>query len=627
MTTTVYSISAVIMLSSSALLLSLLFSPQPCAAHLWPKPLYHCHGDQTLRLSENFEFVLPKNVHRRLTDSASLYRRRILNSTFVSPVPSMTSTPSSYELRRIFVQVEDALAEAPLGPDTDESYRLLIAADDDEASWTFDISKPHCAVIRSGVILPGPQAYIRANTIYGAMHAFETFAQLIVNADSSGVKGGGQSPLAAASPSKSIPNVPVVIHDRPLFPHRGILVDTSRNFLSMATLRRTVDAMAMNKMNVLHWHLIDSHSFPLELDDAKSNWKSGENDDFEGENDEEELPLSQLTANGAYSSDMVYHKDDITSLVTYALDRGIRIIPEVDMPGHAWVWSTAFPEITTCLNGPISFAAEQPTGQLNPVMSKTYRIVDAIYEQVIPLFVDTQLHSGGDEIKFKCWNSTKAITDYLDKHDKKADAAGFNWILNNFVTQQHKMIRGRGKAPIIWEEAVLNHNLPIIEKNKDTIIQVWTTAENIKKTIQRGYKVITGSADYWYLDCGFGSWVGGDINGNSWCDPYKTWQKIYSFNPLLGLTEDEAKNVLGGETLLWGELVDDTNVDAKLWPRSSAAAEVLWSGNSDDSLTKLWDGYKQHNNTLRTVEALDRINEHRFRMLSENIPAEPLMPM
>ncbi|KAG0020940.1 hypothetical protein BGZ81_009134, partial [Podila clonocystis] len=463
---------------------------------------------------------------------------------------------------------------------------------------------------------------------YGAMHAFETFAQLVINSDSNGVKGGHQSPLAAAPPSKFIPNVPIVIHDRPLFPHRGILVDTSRNFLSVATLRRTIDAMAMNKMNVLHWHLIDSHSFPLELDDAKSSWNSGENDDFDGESDkDEELPLSQLTANGAYSSDMVYYKDDIMNLVTYALDRGVRIIPEVDMPGHAWVWSTAFPEITTCLNGPISFAAEQPSGQLNPVMGKTYRIVDAIYEQVTPLFVDTQLHGGADEIKFKCWNSTKVITNYLGKHDKKADAAGFDWILNNFVTQQHKMIRGRGKAPIVWEEAVLVHNLPIIEKNKDTIIQVWTSAVNIKKTIQRGYKVITGSADYWYLDCGFGSWVGNDINGNSWCDPYKTWQKIYSFNPLLGLTEDEAKNVLGGEALLWGEQVDDTNVDAKLWPRSSAAAEVLWSGNSDDSLTKLWDGDKQHDNTLRTGEALDRINEHRFRMLSENIPAEPLMPM
>lgn len=135
MTTTVYSISAVIMLASSALLLSLLFSPQPCAAHLWPKPLYHCHGDQTLRLSENFEFVLPKNVHRRLTDSASLYRRRILNSTFVSPVPSLTSTPSSYELRRIFVQVEDALAEAPLGPDTDGMCSTYFRKPDTLSIW------------------------------------------------------------------------------------------------------------------------------------------------------------------------------------------------------------------------------------------------------------------------------------------------------------------------------------------------------------------------------------------------------------------------------------------------------------------------------------------------------------
>ncbi|KAG0235147.1 hypothetical protein BGW42_005797 [Actinomortierella wolfii] len=664
----IYSISAAITLASNAFLISLLFTPEPSAGHLWPKPLYHCHGEQTLRLSQDFEFVLPTNVHPRLADSASRYRRRILKSTFVSPVPpsgaasASSSSPtlssiknvltsgsaphasSAYELQRIVVDVEDALAEAPLGPDTDESYRLLIAADEEKNRHPFDISKSHCEAIRNGVILPGLQAHIRAKTIYGAMHAFETFSQLVVNTESTTTQSSQSTFSTQKTPSKIIPNAPIVIHDRPLFQHRGLLLDTSRNFLTVAAIKRTLDAMVMNKMNVFHWHLIDSQSFPLQLDDTtvrrrpSSNRKMEANTDSNqrhhhhhrqqgiknkhkrdvnidrdeevtGNDEDEILPLSQLAAKGAYSAALSYTKLDIADVVSYALDRGIRIIPEIDMPGHAWVWSQAFPEIMVCPDGPIAYAAEQPTGQLNPTSEKTYRVIDAVYAQVAPLFPDQHFHGGSDEINFRCWNSSKIITDYLEEHGhSNTDTASFDWILDHFVTRQHQMLRGHGKTPVVWEEVVLNHQLNYIQHNKDTIIQVWTSAENIKRTIQRGYNVIVGSADYWYLDCGFGSWVVNDVNGNSWCDPYKTWQKIYSFNPLKGLTQDEVKNVLGGEVLLWGE-------------------QVLWSGNSDDSPNTLWDGPDQHHNTLRTAEAILRINEHRFRMLDEGIHAEPLMPM
>ncbi|KAF9198215.1 hypothetical protein BGZ59_004803, partial [Podila verticillata] len=209
------------------------------------------------------------------------------------------------------------------------------------------------------------------------------------------------------------------------------------------------------------------------------------------------------------------------------------------------------------------FSAEPPSGQLNPILPKTYRVLDAVYEQVLPLFPDSTFHSGSDEVNFNCWNTTASITEYMDSKGIPRTEAG----------------------------------------------------------------VITGSADYWYLDCGFGDWLGNWTLGVSWCDPYKSWQKIYSFNPLQGLSAKEAKSVLGGEALLWGEQVDDTNLDTKLWPRASAAAEVLWSGNSDDSDTGLWNGTDQDEDTLRNVEALTRINEHRFRMLSEQISAEPLQPL
>jgi len=384
----------------------------------------------------------------------------------------------------------------------------------------------------------------------------ETFAQLVVNNPDDDIK--------------EIPRTPVVIHDRPLFPHRGLLLDSSRNYLSMAALYRTLDAMVMNKLNVFHWHIADSQSFPIALNDMPSK-ESEDGEDLPG------LPLSQLASKGAYSSSMIYSKKDIAKLVDYAMDRGIRVVPEIDMPGHAWSWSQAFPEITTCLDGYPSysrFSAEPPSGQLNPVLPKTYEVIRGVYDQVIPLFKDRNFHAGADEVNINCWNSTDSIVNLMEKKNIPRTEAGFDQILDKFVAKQHTMLRDGGKRPIVWEEPLLGHDLPTLAENKDVLIQVWTSSQNIKKAIKKGYKVITGSADYWYLDCGYGDWLGNWTLGTSWCD-YKSWQKIYSFNPLTGLSSKEARNVLGGEALLWGEQVDETNLDTKLWPRASAAAEVF----------------------------------------------------
>ncbi|KAF9337514.1 hypothetical protein BG006_004340 [Podila minutissima] len=629
----VYSLSAAIAIASNAFLVSLLFLPDPVPVqgHLWPKPAQECRGHQTIQLANNFKFNLPEDPNPRLRLAATRFRKRILRSTFQSPVPvdpalaakEDRSLVEVAQLTSVRVDIEDN--DSSLGLDTDESYRILIGAVED-ADAPFEISKGDCKSIASTV--SSLHGVIRARTMFGALHGMETFSQLVTN-----------SPHDTTV--KEIRSTPIVIHDRPLFPHRGLLVDTSRNYLAMTSLYRTIDAMAMNKLNVFHWHITDSPSFPIELDDTTdkdqpvASLPRDEDEDAGSDSDIQTetvpgLPLSQLAAKGAYGPDMTYSKDNIRQLVEYAMGHGIRVIPELDMPGHAWSWSRAFPEITTCLDGYPSysrFSAEPPSGQLNPVLAKTYRVLDAVYEQVLPLFPDGAFHSGADEVNFNCWNTTESITSHMDARGIPRTEAGFDKILDGFIAKQHARLRQGGKVPIVWEEPLLNHHSETLARNKDVIVQVWTSAKNTKKVISQGHRVITGSADYWYLDCGFGDWLGNWTMGNSWCDPYKSWQKIYSFNPLMGLSSKEAKSVLGGEALLWGEQVDDTNLDTKLWPRASAAAEVLWSGNSEDSDTKLWNGPDQEEDTLRNVEALTRINEHRFRMLSEKISAEPLQPL
>ncbi|KAG0378065.1 hypothetical protein BGX24_004826 [Mortierella sp. AD032] len=557
------------------------------------------------------------------------------------------------KLRSLVVDVEDRMGSIALGLGIDESYRLSIAYDEAPDS-DFELNAEVCKQIAKEPFGAGFKGILKAKTIYGALHGLETFTQLVTNSAHD----------TASIGTKEIAQTPLLIHDRPLFPHRGVLLDTSRNFLSMVSLYRTIDAMAMNKFNVFHWHIVDSPSFPIALDDQVGRGGDREEEDEEEEEGDEyeyedggsgedggngehvykerkqrktkatgnnniNLPLSQLAAKGAFSEKMVYTKKDISEFVDYAMDRGVRVIPEIDMPGHAWSWSKAFPEITTCLDGFPSysrFSAEPPSGQLNPVHPKTFQVIQGVYDQVLPLFKDKFVHGGADEVNFNCWNATKSVVDLMESKNIPRSKEGFDKVLDGFTERQHGMLRHAKKRPIVWEEPLLAHDLTTIKENKDTVIQVWTSAENIKKTVRQGYDVITGSADYWYMDCGFGDWLGNWTMGKSWC-AYSDWQKAYSFNPLLGLNSKESKKVLGGEALLWGEQVDNTNLDSKLWPRASAVAEVLWSGNSDDSSSKLWDGRKQTKNTLRHIEALDRINEHRFRMEAEKILAEPLQPL
>ncbi|KAF9577833.1 hypothetical protein BGW38_006710, partial [Lunasporangiospora selenospora] len=373
---------------------------------------------------------------------------------------------------------------------------------------------------------------------YGALRGMETFSQLVSNNIDPHDKD--------RAPTKEILSTPILIHDRPLFQHRGIMLDTSRNYLSMASLYRTIDAMAMNKFNVFHWHIIDAQSFNVELDDAQPSksvdftLQSQQGQGASSNIQQKSLPLSQLATKGSYGSAMTYTKQHIADLVDYAMDRGIRVIPEIDMPGHAWAWSKAFPEITTCLDGFPSysrFSAEPPSGQLNPVMSKTYDVIQGVYDQILPLFKDKLVHAGADEVNFNCWNRTESVLELMEKKSIPRTKEGFDRILDGFVEKQHSMIRNTGKTPIVWEEPLLDHDLSTLKDNKDTVIQVWTSSQNIKRAVRKGHKVITGSADFWYLDCGYGDWLGNWTMGRSWCDPYKTWQRIYSFNPVQGLKE------------------------------------------------------------------------------------------
>jgi hexosaminidase len=277
-------------------------------------------------------------------------------------------------------------------------------------------------------------------------------------------------------------------------------------------------------------------------------------------------------------------------------------------------------------------ASEPGAGQLNPLNPNTYKVVQNVIDDVASLFPENFYHGGSDEVVPGCWKKDSDIQKFI------ADGGSLDQLLEKFISTTHPYITAHNKTAIYWEDVLLDDTVkvrPQILPRETTILQTWNNGpNNTKRITAAGYRAIVSSADFYYLDCGHGGWLGNDSrydkqisdapgrpfnynggNGGSWCAPFKTWQRIYDYDISYGLSEEESKLVLGGEVALWSEQSDRTGMDGRIWPRASAMAETLWSGNRDR------DGKKRY------AEAMDRLNQWRYRMVKRRIDAEPLQPL
>ncbi|CAK9322428.1 unnamed protein product [Citrullus colocynthis] len=531
--------------------------------NVWPKPrAFNWPHPQATLLSPNFTIISP---HRHYLSSAvHRHLRRILTENH-SPLldPSLNISSSAVPLQKLVVKVADL--SAPLQNGVNESY-------------TLDIS------------VTGSASLVAA-TAWGAMRGLETFSQLVWG-----------DPL----------RVPVgfSLWDAPLFQHRGLMLDTSRNYYGVEDILRTIEAMSMNKLNVFHWHITDSHSFPLVVPSEP-----------------------ELAAKGAYGDDMQYSPEDVRRIIKFGMEHGVRVLPEIDSPGHTGSWALAYPEIVSCANMfwlPAGYqwedrlASEPGTGHLNPLNPKTYKVLKNVIRDVTTLFPESFYHSGVDEIAPGCWKADPVIKSFL------SNGGTLSEVLEIFVNTTFPYIRSLNRTVVYWEDILLDDTVkvrPEFLPREHIILQTWNNGvNNTKRIVSSGYRVIVSSSEYYYLDCGHGDFLGNNSlydeqangeykNGGSWCGPFKTWQTVYDYDITYGLSEEEAKLVLGGEVALWSEQADPTVLDARLWPRASAMAEALWSGNRDETGKK------------RYAEATDRLNEWRYRMLNRGIGAEPIQPL
>ncbi|KAF7401317.1 hypothetical protein HZH68_007137 [Vespula germanica] len=390
-------------------------------------------------------------------------------------------------------------------------------------------------------------ASLSADSVWGVLRGLETFSQILVPS--------GDGPILKLQCQ--------TIEDTPKLRHRGILLDTSRHYLPISDILLTLDAMSYNKLNVLHWHIVDDNSFPYQSS-----------------------RYPDLSAKGAYHSTMVYTPNDIQRIVDYARLRGIRVMPEFDTPGHVAAWGLAYPELLTkCYD-----STGNPNGKLgpiNPIKPEVYEFMRNLFSEIVQVFPDQYVHLGGDEVPFDCWGSNPEIKAYMQAHNISKNYA---LLEGEYIAKLLEITRTLDANSIVWQEVFDNGvNLP-----DTTVVHVWTGRwqNELERATKAGHPVLLSAC--WYLDH--------ISNGGD-------WKKYYTCDPL-GFPAPPEVNLrdvmLGGEACMWGEFVDRNNVHPRIWPRASATAERLWSEQAE-SLT----------------DASRRLEEHACRMNRRGIPAQP----
>jgi len=297
---------------------------------------------------------------------------------------------------------------------------------------------------------------------------------------------------------------------------------------------------------------------------------------------------------GSFSSKEVYEPSDLQAVVAYAMARGVRVVVEIDTPGHTASWGVGYPEITTCRDKTRQqgYCAENPCGMLDPSNSMTFDVVSAIIKELVQVFPDNFFHYGADEVVLQCWN-TSSILSWMAQEKLQ----NFQQVFGYFEQQIHAMGAKFNRTPVNWQE-VFDEDLDL---PSNAIIQVWKDFATLDAVVKAGYRAILANYDAWYLDCGFANWC-----------PYCSWLDMWNNDPLSGgpLTPAEQKLILGGEVCMWGELVSDTNFDSRVWPRSAAVGERLWSPQT----------------VTAVPDAFTRILKHNCRLAVRGIDVDNLAP-
>jgi hexosaminidase len=456
---------------------------------VWPNPASITFGDITYgEMDSNIPFVVTDGTSSTLMMAYDRYQKLMF------PHPVNTTTASTQIVRVTVANLSDAYPQLS----TNESYTITISPPSSSSELVIDIT---------------------AETVYGTLRAYETLSQLIS--------------YDFSTNKYSVP-YSLNVRDSPRFPHRGILLDTSRHFMPISTLQLFVDSLVYAKFNVLHWHVVDTQSFPYQSVARPNLWF------------------------GAYSLWERYSQQEIKNLIEYARQRGVKIMIEFDMPGHGASWCKGYPEICPAADCP------QP---LNPASDETFKVINDLMAEITghdsytaydpnqppaASFPYELLHLGGDEVSenYPCWDNNPAIVSWQQARGLDDDGTYLY-----FVNGTAAVARANERTAVQWVEVFEEFGSAL---NKDTVVHVWKDKSTLNNVLQAGYKAIISDQADWYLDHE-------DV----------TWEQMYRNEPTQGLSPgiDVDALLIGGEACMWDERVDPSVVFNTVWPRAAAVAE------------------------------------------------------
>jgi hexosaminidase len=467
----------------------------------WPVSVKAAPGVGPLLIQNSFSVSISASADLHLRKALAIFLDDLRRHTGALPLDFAYTEPETGQLQ---IRVDRASKEVQeLGED--ESYTIEVT--------------PSAAVLK-------------APTTLGAMRGLQTLLQLVEI-----------TPQGFAVPA-------VVIQDKPRFPWRGLMIDSSRHFTPIDVIKRNLDGMAAVKLNVFHWHLSDNQGFRVES---------------------RRLPkLHEMGSDGLY-----YTQEEVREIISYARDRGIRVVPEFDMPGHSTSWFVGYPDLAS---GPGPYSIERKWGVFDPAMDptreSTYKSLDEFIGEMAKLFPDQFFHIGGDEVNGKQWDANPRIQQFMHTHSLKSNAdlqAYFNERVQKIVAKHGKTMEG-------WDE-ILRPDLP-----KSIVIQSWRGQKSLADAAQQGYRGLLSSG--YYLD------LMSPTSAHYAVDPFT--------GPTAGLGDADKQKILGGEACMWAEYVSAENIDSRIWPRMAAIAERLWS---PQNVTDTDSMYARMNNVGRWLDA------------------------
>ena len=434
---------------------------------------------------------------------------------------------------------------------------------------------------------------IEAGAAAGFFYAMQTIRQLLPP------EINGNVPSRAKDVVWAVPCV--IIEDEPRFQYRGMMLDVSRHFSDISSIRRYIDWLAFHKINHFHWHLTDDQGWRIEIKKYPKLTEVGAwRDSTLAGHYSDTIPKYKKQRYGGY-----YTQEQVKQIVAYAKRKFVTVIPEIEMPGHAIAALASYPELS-CTNG--EFAVASKWGIFDDVFctkDETFEFLENVLAEVIELFPCEYIHIGGDECSKLRWENCRHCQAKIEELGLKDE----NELQSYFITRIGKFVNSKGKRIIGWDE-ILDGGLA-----SDATVMSWRGFEGGVAAAKQGSDVIMSPAEFCYFDY---YQTQSRTNEPLAIGGYLNMEKAYSFNPVPeGLTDDDEKHILGGQCNLWSEyIVNGMQAEYMLFPRLAAFSEAVWTPinekDYENFLTRL-DGILKHYKTLNILYSLSNLQSSKSK--------------